>query len=88
MGHKSRVFCVKAHHRHNSIFLSGGWDNVVKVRPCKWDVVKRRSNLGITGTRFRFLKYFRCRCGTFETELDPSVTYTVRTFVETQLTFE
>ena len=32
-GHSKRIFAVRFHPSHNNIFLSGGWDNCVKI----WD---------------------------------------------------
>lgn len=33
-GHSRRIFALRFHPQENHIFLTGGWDNSVKVRPC------------------------------------------------------
>ena len=33
VGHVTRIFALKYHPDDNNVFVSGGWDNALKVRP-------------------------------------------------------
>ena len=44
-GHQNRIFCVKSHPQDSNVFVSGGWDNSIKI----YDLRKRTPVCSIGG---------------------------------------
>ena len=56
-GHAQRIFSLKYHPDHEEVFITGGWDNCLKVRVRDWSLFTGREGGGGGKGEVKFYPY-------------------------------